>query len=154
MYALSASMEVNPAGATPILSHDQVWRGLMMKAENAVPFVPGMKDCRVLERYPDGLKREIALGDDRFKERITFTPSVEVLFERIDTAEHAGWITNLISESERGLMLTFTFAVNFPGVEPGSEAERQRGQQMKSLYMRAIEATLQEVRRLASEGKL
>jgi hypothetical protein len=147
-------MEVNPTGATPILSHEQVWRGLVMKAENAVPFVPGIKECRVLERSANGLTREIALGGDRFKENITFTAPVQVLFERIDTAEHAGWITNIISESERGLMLTFTFAVNFPGVEPGSTAETQRGQQMKSSYVKAIEATLREVRRLVSAGKL
>lgn len=155
MYALSASIEVNPAGATPILSHEQVWSGLVMKAENAVPFVPGMQACKVLERYADGLLREIVIGSgDRFKETITFTPPIQVLFERVDTDEHAGWITNVISESERGLMLTFTFAVNFPGVQPGSESEKQQGQQMKSSYVKAVEATLKEVRRLASEGKL
>jgi hypothetical protein len=118
MYALSASIEVNPDGTTPILGQDQIWRGLVMKAENAVPFVPGMQACKVLERYADGLLREIVIGGDRFKERITFTPPIQVLFERVDTAAHAGWITNVISESERGLMLTFTFAVNFPACHP------------------------------------
>jgi Acetylaranotin biosynthesis cluster protein L len=154
MYALSASMEVNPEAATQILSQDQMWRGLIMKAENAVPFVPGMHACEVLERYADGLLREIVIGGHRFKERITFTPPVQVLFERVDTDEHAGWITNVISEAGQRLMLTFTFAVNFPGVQPGSEDERKQGQQMKSSYVKAIEATLKEVRRLVSEGKL
>ncbi len=154
MYALSSSMEINPQGATPVLNQGQVWRGLVMKAENAVPFVPGMQACKVIERYPDGLLREIALGGARFKEKITFTPPVQVLFERIDTAEHAGWITNIISESERGLILTFTFSVNFPGVSPGSEAEKQRGAEMKSSYVKAVAATLKEVRRLAAAGQL
>ena len=154
MYALSASMEVNPAGTMPILTQDQVWRGLVMKAENAVPFVPGMQDCRVLERHADGLLREIAIGGDRFKEKITFTPTVQVLFERVDTAEHAGWITNVISESERGLILTFTFAVNFPGIQPGSNAEKERGLQMKSLYEKAVEATLKQVRRLVTAREI
>ena len=154
MYALSSSLEINPQGSTPVLNQDQVWRGLVMKAENAVLFVPGMQACKVLERYPDGLLREIMLGGDRFKERITFTPPVQVLFERVDTAEHAGWITNIISESERGLILTFTFSVNFPGVQPGTEAEKQRGREMKSSYVKAVESTLNTVRRLASEGRL
>ena len=154
MYALSASVEVNPAGATPVLSREQVWRGLVLKAENAVPFVPGMQSCVVLERQEDGLLREVVIHGDRFKERVTFTPRVEVYFERVATAEHAGWITNVISESDRGLLLTFTFAVNFPGIAPGSEEERRHGEAMKSAYVSAIEGTLRAVRRLTMEGKL
>jgi hypothetical protein len=154
MYATSVAVEVNPAGVTPVLGHEQVWRGLVMKAENAVPFVPGMESCIVLERHADGLLREVVVRGNRFKERITFTAPVQVHFERVDTAEHAGWITNVISEWDRGLLLTFTYAVNFPGMTPASEEERRQGEAMKSAYVSAIEATLRAVRKLAVEGKL
>ena len=40
MYTLSVAIDVNPPGVTPRLSQEQVWRGLMIKAENAVLFVP------------------------------------------------------------------------------------------------------------------
>lgn len=154
MQALSMSVDVNPAGATPVLSREQVWRGLVLKAENAVPFVPGMESCTVLERYADGLLREVVVRGDRFRERIIFTPPVQVSFERVDTLEHAGWITNVLSESDRGLLLTFTFAVSFPGVEPGSGEEKGRAEAMKSSYLSAIETTLRIVRRLVQEGQL
>ena len=51
MYTLSVAVDVNPPGVTPRLTQDQVWRGLMMKAENAVLFVPRMQSCTVLERW-------------------------------------------------------------------------------------------------------
>ena len=57
MYTLSFAVEVNPEGATPVLTAEQVWKGLEMKAENAVPFVPGMTRCEVIERHGVSLLR-------------------------------------------------------------------------------------------------
>jgi hypothetical protein len=154
MYAISATREVNPAGVVPVLTADQVWRGLVMKAENALPFVKAMEQCRVVERYHDGFLREIVLRGVRMTERITLTPPVEVHFERIDSQGYDGWITNLISESDRGLLLTFTFAVGFPGVAPNSAEEKRRGDEIKVSYLSAIDSTLDAVRRLAKDQKL
>jgi hypothetical protein len=154
MHTLSVAVDVNPQGASPRLSQEQVWRGLMMKAENAVLFVPRMQSCTVIERWADGLLREVVNDGNRFREKISFTPPVEVLFERVDTADNAGWITNVISESEHGLLLTFTFAVNLPGVAPGTPEERQKGAAMRESYVGAVKATLARVRKLVSEGKL
>jgi hypothetical protein len=154
MYTLSVSVDVNPPGATPRLTQEQVWRGLMMKAENAVLFVPRMSACTVLERWSDGLLREVVNDGNRFREKISFAPPVEVLFERVDNEDNAGWITNVISESDHGLLLTFTFAVNLPGAKPGTEEERQKGAAMKDSYIGAVKATLARVRELVGEGKL
>jgi Acetylaranotin biosynthesis cluster protein L len=154
MFTLSVSVDVNPVGAAPELTAHQVWRGLVMKAENGALFVPRMRSCTVLERDAQGLLREVHIGDARFKEKITFTPEVEVLFERVGTESNAGWITNVISESAHGLLLTFSFAVNLPGTAPGSAEERERGHAMRSSYVGAVEATLRRVRELVDEGKI
>lgn len=152
MYALSLAFEVNPAGAESLLTREEVWRGLVMKAENALPFVPAMQSCAVIERFENGLVREVVARGERFIERVTFTPPIQVLFERRD--EHgnaAGWITNVISESDRGLLLTFTFDVAIPGAAPGSAQEQQRGEEMKGSYEDAVRATLAAVRKLKLE---
>ncbi len=154
MYALSAAVPINPASAEPVLSREQIWRGLVMKAENALAFVPAMQTCDVLSRTDCGLLREITIGGQRFKERVTFTPPIEVLFERIDTTTNAGWITNVISESDYGLLLTFTFGLTFPDVTAGSAAEQQRGDAVKADYFGAVAATLRTVRNLVVQNKL
>jgi hypothetical protein len=154
MYALSVSVDVNPPSASPRLSQEQVWRGLVMKAENALLFVPSMQACSLLERSAGGLLREVVIDGHRFREKITFTPPVEVLFERIRTEENAGRITNVISDSEHGLLLTFTFAVNLPGAAPGTAEERQKGEAMRESYVGAVKAMLARVRALVKEGKL
>lgn len=154
MFTLSVSVDVNPGGATPKLDAHQVWRGLMMKAENGALFVPNIRSCEVLSRDANGLLREIVIGEERFQEKITFTPEVQVLFERVGTQSNAGWITNLVSESAHGLLLTFTFAVNLPDVAPGSAEERTRGLALRDSYVGAVEATLRRVRELVREGKI
>jgi hypothetical protein len=154
MYALSAAVAVNPPGVTPVLSADQVWRGCVMKAENALPFVDAMQACHVVERFDDGFVREIVLRGVRMRERITFTPPVQVHFQRLEAHGYDGWITNVISESEVGLMLVFTFCVGFPDAAPGSAGERQRGEAVKASYASALASTLKAVRVLVAEGKL
>ncbi len=155
MYTMAASIDVNPAGRSVELTRDHVWRGLVMKAENALPFVPAMQECTVVSRFEHGLVRTIALRGERLTERVTFTPQVQVLFER--TAENgmpAGWIANILSEGERGLLLTFMINIVLPGVMPGSSEEQQRGETVKASYVDAIETTLHTMRSLAAEGVL
>lgn len=151
MYTYSASVRVNPPGAAQQLTRAQLWRGLEIKAANPLDFVPGMQSCKIVEHYPDGFLREIVLRGDRLRERITFTPQILVHFQRVGIP---GWITNGISDSDMGLLLTFSFAVEFPGIPPGTEAERAHGERMQANYLRAIETTLATSRRLAAEGAL
>lgn len=151
MYTLSYAIEVNPAGVTPTLTADQVWKGLEMKAENALPFVPGMQRCEVVERTANTILREVTFAGDDFKEFITLYAPVQVQFERVGSG---GFIQNTISESEKGLLLTFTFGLPFAGTEPGSAAEREKGESMRHAYVGAVGATLKKVREMVSQGQL
>lgn len=155
MYTLSVAVDVNPPGAEPVLERDDVWRGLVMKAENALPFVPMMQECEVLERSANGLVRRVAVRGERYVERITFTPQIEVRFLREDAAgQPAGWITNVISDSDHGLLLTFSFSVSVANAAPGSAEERLRGEEMRGSYIEAVTATIAATRQFVREGRL
>lgn len=155
MYTMAASIEVNPPESDIDLTRELVWRGLVMKAENALPFVPAMQECRVIERFPGGLVRTILARGERLTERVTFTPQVQVRFDRTDHAGRpAGWIENVLSDGERGLLLTFVLNIILPGVEPGSDEEQRRGASIRQSYVEAIEATLRMTRTLARDGAL
>jgi hypothetical protein len=151
MYTLSYAIPVNPPGATPVLTREQVWRGLEMKAENALPFVPGMQKCVVVERSENMILRDVTFAGDSHRERIFLHKPVQVQFERVG---EGGFIQNTISESESGLWLTFTFGLNFPSTEPGSAAEREKGDGMQHAYIGAVAATLKRVREMVQAGEL
>jgi hypothetical protein len=55
--------EINPQGATPILTSAQVWQGLQRKIRFAQEFVPIIESCDVLED-----KDGVVVRDVRFKE--------------------------------------------------------------------------------------
>jgi Domain of unknown function (DUF1857) len=151
MYTLSYAIEVNPEGASPALTAEQVWAGLEMKAVNALPFVPGMTKCEMTERKDNIILRDVTFAGDDFKERITLHAPVQVQFERIGSG---GFIQNTISESEKGLMLSFTFGLPFPGTEPGSPEEKAKGESMRGAYVGAVGATLKTVREMVRKGEL
>ena len=151
MYTLSHTVEINPQGVKPLLTAEQVWAGLVMKAENALPFVPVMKRCDMIERTENTILREITIGEDDFREFITLYAPIQVQFQRVGTKD---FIQNTISDSDRGLLLNFTFGISFSGAEPGSEEEKQQGDAMRHAYVGAVTATLKRVREMTSAGEL
>ena len=78
MYKLSRTVPVNEP-CKPYLSRHDVWNGLMMKAHNALPFVPQMKKCEVIEKGEGWVLRDILLGEEPLREKVTFEPERRVI---------------------------------------------------------------------------
>jgi hypothetical protein len=151
VISVSNSVQVNPPGEPVQLTRDDVWEGLLLKAENALPFVPAMTRCDVVERTPDTIVRTIEFRGQELGERITFTPGREVRFDRT-FGPVMGTIRNVIGEDEHGeLELTFSFDLELTGVEPGSPAEREYEETMTGDYLKAAGSTLAAVRRMVAE---
>lgn len=151
MYALSYATLVNPESVEPKLTREQVWRGLELKAENAIPFVNGMSQCDVLERTDTTIDRVVTFRGSQHHEHIVLSEPIQVYFERKDGT---GWIYNTISDSDMGLLLTFTFGITFPGVAENTPEEKAHGENMKGAYTGAVTATLSRVRQMVADGEL
>ena len=52
---------INPSGATPKITREQLWKGMDMKVRRAHDFVPVFSDCKVLEEYDNVVVRETTL---------------------------------------------------------------------------------------------
>ena len=50
--------QINPQGASPVLTRDQVWKGLQRKIRKAQDFVPVIESCDVLEEKENEVVRE------------------------------------------------------------------------------------------------
>jgi hypothetical protein len=153
MISVSYSVPVNPEGTDVRLNRADVWKGLEMKAHNALPYVPSMTSCEVQEEGDNGLQREIEFRGQRLGERITFTPQETVRFDRT-SGDVLGSILNEILEDDAGeLSLRFSFDLELEGVEPGSAAETEYEETMKGDYEKAVESTLAAIRRWVGEGQ-
>lgn len=150
MISVSSTVRVNPPDEPVKLSRADVWHGLALKAENALPFVPAMTVCEVKERTDTEILREIEFRGQRFGERITLVPEKSVQFDRT-FGPVMGTIRNEILEEDGDLSLRFRFDLVLEGVAPGSAAEQEYEATMKGDYLKAAEATLAATRRLVTE---
>jgi hypothetical protein len=150
VYRLSRTIPVNEGGKSYLSRHD-VWNGLLMKANNALPYVPIMTKCEVVEKGDGWLVRDIVVNHVPLRERVTFEPESKVVFERIG-GEEPGRIENVIGEDEKGaLTLTFSFGLSKKGIPENSEAETKHFSPMEGAYLGAVASTLAAVRRTADE---
>lgn len=153
MIFVTHALPVNVPGE-PRLNRPNVWDGLVLKANNALPFVPAMTYCEVTRRHCDTVfDRDIALSigqgrGQRFTERITLEAPHRVTFTRI-AGPVLGTIANEIEGTDDNLALRFSFALVVCGVEGGSAEEKAYAESMTGDYLKAVEATLNAMRRLA-----
>ncbi len=154
MYTLSEAVPINRDRGTeaPELTRDQVWQGLLNKANNALPYVPHMTSCTVLETYSDGLLRDVVYRGEPAQERITFTPGRQVQFVRTGGTT-LGTILNDIDGDGDGLVLRFTFSLEKQGLAPGSDQEREHFALVEKDYRASVHATLAAIRRVAREAR-
>lgn len=132
-------------GLQPALTPDDVWVGLIEKAENPLPYVAAISACTVVERFEGGLVRDIEhVGPVR--EVVTFYPKKLVHFVRTHGSAR-GTIDNEICTDEAGNdVLKFSFRLVVDGIAEGSAEEAAFGEKMQSDYLDAVHTTLQAVR--------
>lgn len=149
MIFVTHDLPVNEPGE-PHLDRAAVWDGLVLKANNALPFVPSMTFCEVTERHGDNVfDRDIDFRSQRFTERITLEAPHRVVFTRI-AGPVLGTIANEIEGDDDDLRLRFSFALVVAGVQGGSPAEQDYADSMTGDYLKAVAATLNAMRRLAA----
>jgi hypothetical protein len=150
MIFVTHDLPVNVPGE-PHLDRAAVWDGLVLKANNALPFVPSMTFCEVTARHGGTVfDRDIEFRGQRFTERITLEAPHRVVFTRI-AGPVLGTIANEIEDSAGDLRLRFSFALVIAGVEGGSPAEQEYAESMTGDYLKAVAATLTAMRRLATD---
>ena len=148
MIFVSHALPVNVPDE-PRLGRRQVWDGLVLKANNALPFVPAMTYCEVTQRHSDTVfDRDIDFRGQRFTERITLEAPHRVTFTRI-AGPVLGTIANEVIDGQDGLALRFSFALVVLGVAGGSAEEQAYADSMTGDYLKAVAATLNAMRRLA-----
>ena len=149
MIFVSRAIPINEPGAAR-LDRAAVWEGLVRKANNALPFVPVMSECTVVARYSETcFDRDIRIGGEEFRERVTLEQPHRVVFTRL-SGPVLGTIANEIEGADEDLQLRFSFALVLSGVPGNSADERNYAQTMTGDYLQAVTATRDAMRRIAA----
>ncbi|KAJ7274879.1 DUF1857-domain-containing protein [Mycena rebaudengoi] len=151
-HAFAATRPVNPPGIEPIITEEQLWKGLEFKARNPQAFVPMITSCVVTSDSGKNLVREV-----KFKHApdVVVTETVEahestIVYFEMNTGNR---VTNIVSYGvEDELFLTYGFANGIPGVP--ADKPKPSAKELNAQLGKSVEGSISVVRQMVKEGKL
>lgn len=152
MFTLSHTMPVNTE--KPSLNQAQIWQGLLLKAENPVPFLDAMSACTVIDRGDNWLLRNFNLRGEEMQERVTFEPKNRVTFERTKSSAMGTILNEIVTLDDGDMGLRFTFTLDVDGLVDGSREETEFAERMSRSYFQGVGSTLAEIRRQVESGEM
>jgi hypothetical protein len=139
------------------LSREQLWRGLVLRAENPLLFVMALDGFEIVERGDHALARRLHFGKLTLRDRVSFSPMRQVRYEiEAAGASPAATLVMTIEEPEpEQLFVRFDYET-LEGV--AAALDEFYSSFAKQAYVEADIDTISTIRRLALEqgasGKL
>lgn len=145
-------IEINDPG-NPLLdpmSRNQLWQGLVLRAESPELSVMGLDACVMLDKRENYLHRELRFGHLRVQDKVVFTPMQEVQYDVLATeAFPASRLVMRIEEPYSGrLFIRFIYSS-----EQEQTEDMIRGH-LEQAYLESDNDTVAVIRELCKLGKL
>jgi hypothetical protein len=136
------------------LTREQLWRGLVLRADTPKLFVPHLDECTIGARSAGSMERKLRYGDLVVADRVIFTPMEEVRYEVPAQGEisQSTLVMRIETHGAHTLYVRFRY-------DDGHDALTDAANEMydefrKSAYQEADIDTIRIVRQLAAEGRL
>lgn len=179
-FHLATTKAINPPSASPVLTNEQVFAGLKIKARDPAKFVPVITTCEVVKEDDTGLTRVVSFKPGtgppgKITELVTYSGTVKVsedaslslprIGESHDiyalqadfyTPDTGTAVSNIIStgENEADLYLTFTFSWNFAEITEGTEEAAAKAKTLAQMAQQVVPHTIEQIRTLVREGAI
>lgn len=136
------------------ISREQLWRGLVLRADTPKLFVPHLDECDIEQRTETSFRRRLRYGELVVEDVVILTPLHQVRYEVAAQKEiSASSLTMTIeAPSEHTLFVRFRYD---DGHDAATDAANAMYDEFKrSAYHEADIDTIRIVRELASAGRL
>ena len=135
------------------LTREQLWEGLVLRAEQPQLFVIGLDSCTILSRVGNVLERELHYGKATIRDRVTLQDHQSVRYDILPTDAHVGGSLTMIIEQpdELQLFLRFEYATTLP-VSDDQDAV-QTTEIVKSAYRESDIDTVRLIRQYVQTGQ-
>lgn len=136
------------------ISHEQLWRGLVLRAEAPKLFMPQLDDCDISNRDENGFDRRLRFGELFVVDRVVLEPMHRVRY-LVDAQEEIGnsSLTMTIEVPQPGrLFVRFLYEDDHDAAT--DEANKMYDEFRKSAYQENDIDTIRILRELAEQGRL
>jgi hypothetical protein len=137
------------------LTLEQVWRGLMRRAERPMDFLPQLQGCHIVMRGDRTLIRELNFGAFIVRDRVRISPQQSLTFDT-DSAPNISTARLCIAIEENGtdqLQLRFTYDVERKRSDD-AQLEAQYDKFTQAAYLQADIDSIKIMRALLAEESL
>jgi hypothetical protein len=147
-------IQINDPGDPSIepLTREQLWQGLVIRAEKPSYFLIGVDECQIFNRHPDSMDRELRFGSLIVRDRVTLEAPIQVRYEVIasDTTPGGSLVMRIEEPSPGALFVRFDYELlieNGPANDYDCEFR-------KSAYVESDIDTVRMIRQMAASGLL
>lgn len=138
-----------------VLTREQVWRGLVRRAERPQEFLPQLIDCVIVMRGDSTLARELDFGNFTVRDRVRLVPmqSVSFVTDAGPTIAESRLVIGIEEFADNPLQLRFTYDTARERSD-NAEMEEQYDRIIQSAYLQADIDSIRVIRALADAGDL
>lgn len=134
----------------PNLTRDEVWFGLLCRAEDPRPFLPGLEACEILTREDTVLTRRLDFGQVVIHDTVRWEPLHWISFESHANDEHpAGLLTISIEHPEPETPAIFLRFAYRTGLSETVGEDAKYAEFIRSAYHQSDVDTVRVIRMIA-----
>ncbi len=134
------------------LTREQLWQGLVARAENPSYFLIGVDECQISNRNPASMDRELRFGPLVIRDRVTLEPRVQVRYEVVasDTTPGGSLVMRIEEPRPGALFVRFDYQLFLAD----AAADDCYNEFRKSAYVESDIDTVRTIRQMAASGLL
>tara|TARA_R110001599_G_scaffold64023_4_gene179685 strand:- start:384989 stop:385462 length:474 start_codon:yes stop_codon:yes gene_type:complete len=133
------------------LTREQLWRGLVMRAESPTLFVPWLDECTLEKREGEVLKRSLRYDALLIHDQVTFSPQSSVRYDVPAQADipQSSLVMRIEEPQPGALFVRFEYAV----AQSDDDMDAFYNEFRRSAYQESDIDTIRVIRQLAAEGR-
>ena len=136
---------------SPTLTRLQLWRGLVLRAEEPTLFVPQMDSCQIVERAADSISRSLSFGNLIVTDQVFFTEESRIVFSIPEQGEILASTLEIIIEEPLPDTLFVRFLYEDTSSDDGPDGFYNSFK--RSAWREADIDTIKTIRKMADEGR-
>ncbi len=149
-------IEINMPG-NPLLmplTREQLWRGLVLRAERPTMFLLGLDTCEITARESDSLSRTLRFGKLVVRDQVRFSPLENVHYHvpQQDDIPMSDLMMTIEEPQPGALFVRFEYDDHNPAQE--TDEESFYNEFRREAYKESDIDTIRMIRQLAQEGQL
>jgi hypothetical protein len=136
------------------MTREELWNGLVLRAEAPKLFMPHLDECRLSEQSTDSVRRELRYGELKIHDVVTYQPQVRVHYQVPAQGEIPTSSMSMTIEEPQPGMLFVRFEYDDGAPEEVSGEQAFYDQFRRTAYQEADIDTIRVIREFNAKGAM